>query len=73
VSADDQVTSLTGVGGSAQTEAVALATTHWSVVLTAQGDSPAAKEALEKLCRIYWWPLYAFVRRQGPAPSADKL
>lgn len=45
--------------------AVAFVTTHWSVVLTAQGSSPAADEALEKLCRTYWWPLYGFVRRQG--------
>jgi RNA polymerase sigma factor (sigma-70 family) len=43
----------------------AFATTHWSVVLTAQGESPAAEEALEKLCRTYWRPLYAFVRQQG--------
>jgi RNA polymerase sigma-70 factor (ECF subfamily) len=69
VPADDQVTSLTGVGGSVQNGAVAFATTHWSVVLTAQGESPAAKEALEKLCRIYWWPLYGFVRRQGYSPE----
>jgi RNA polymerase sigma factor (sigma-70 family) len=69
VRADHQVTSLTGVGGSAQNGAVAFATTHWSVVLTAQGESPAAKEALEKLCRIYWWPLYGFVRRQGYNPE----
>src|SRR5207302_9400448 len=62
VPADDQVTSLTGVGGSG---AVAFATTHWSVVLEAQGESPAAQEALEKLCRIYWRPIYSFVRRQG--------
>jgi RNA polymerase sigma-70 factor (ECF subfamily) len=48
-----------------QTGAVAFATTHWSVVLTAQGESPAAREALEKLCRTYWQPLYAFVRQQG--------
>src|SRR5262249_34138689 len=39
--------------------------THWSVVLEAQGESPAAEEALEKLCRIYWRPIYSFVRRQG--------
>src|SRR5439155_17998889 len=39
--------------------------THWSVVLTAQGESPAAQEALEKLCRTYWRPIYGFVRRQG--------
>jgi len=65
VPADDQVTSLTGSDGSAQNGAVVFATTHWSVVLTAQGESPAAQEALEKLCRIYWWPLYGFVRRQS--------
>jgi RNA polymerase sigma factor (sigma-70 family) len=65
VSADDQVTSLTGVEGSAQKGGVAFATTHWSVVLTAQGESPAAQEALEKLCRIYWRPIYSFLRRQG--------
>src|SRR6266550_1030034 len=46
-------------------DAGAFATTHWSVVLTAQGSSPAADEALEELCRAYWRPLYAFVRRQG--------
>jgi len=41
-------------------------TTHWSVVLAAgQPDAPQAGEALEKLCRTYWYPLYAFVRRQG--------
>src|SRR5262245_4235974 len=41
-------------------------TTHWSVVLAA-GDSsaPGTREALEKLCRAYWYPLYAYVRRQG--------
>ena len=40
-------------------------TTHWSVLLTAQGESPAAHEALEKICRSYWRPLYGFVRAQG--------
>jgi len=65
VPADDQVTSLTGIGASARDGAVAFTTTHWSVVLTAQGESPAAQEALEKLCRIYWRPIYSFVRRQG--------
>jgi RNA polymerase sigma-70 factor (ECF subfamily) len=39
------------------------------VVLTAQGQSAAAQEALEKLCRIYWWPLYGFVRRNGYTPE----
>jgi RNA polymerase sigma factor (sigma-70 family) len=49
--------------------AVAFVTTHWSVVLTAQGQSASAQEALEKLCRIYWWPLYGFVRRNGYTPE----
>src|SRR6266403_4328025 len=48
---------------------VTFVTTHWSVVLTAQGHSAAADEALEKLCRTYWWPLYGFVRRNGYKPE----
>jgi RNA polymerase sigma factor (sigma-70 family) len=44
-------------------------TTHWSVVVSAQDkDSPRSVEALESLCRLYWYPLYAFVRRQGRRP-----
>ena len=75
VPADEDVTSLSAIGGSsprrirpvadAQNGAVGFVTTHWSVVLTAQGESPAAEEALEKLCRIYWRPLYTFALRQG--------
>ena len=42
------------------------ATTHWSVVLAARGDDPAkADDALAQLCRTYWYPLYAHVRRRG--------
>lgn len=42
------------------------ATTYWSVVLAAAGESsPEAASALEKLCQSYWYPLYAFVRRSG--------
>ena len=48
-----------------QSKADAFATTHWSLVLMAQGQSAAAEAALEELCRIYWRPLYAFARRQG--------
>ena len=65
MSADDQVTSLSAVAESAQNRAVAFTTTHWSVVLEARGQSPAATEALEKLCRTYWRPVYSFVRREG--------
>jgi RNA polymerase sigma factor (sigma-70 family) len=50
----------------------AFTTTHWSVVLAAQGPSPAAVEALEKLCRTYWRPIYGFVRRQGTQPEDAK-
>jgi DNA-directed RNA polymerase specialized sigma24 family protein len=37
----------------------------WQMVLAAGGDSGASQEALEWLCRTYWFPLYAFVRRKG--------
>jgi RNA polymerase sigma-70 factor (ECF subfamily) len=52
------------------TGAAPFRTTHWSVVLAA-GDirSPQSGEALEKLCRTYWYPLYAFVRRRGYSPD----
>src|SRR5215475_6780510 len=44
------------------------ATTHWSVVLAAGSESSTQNaEALEKLCRTYWYPLYVFVRRRGYA------
>jgi RNA polymerase sigma factor (sigma-70 family) len=48
---------------------VPFTTTHWSVVVEAQGESAAAQEALEKLCRIYWRPIYSFMQRQGVAPE----
>jgi len=45
-------------------------TTHWSVVLAAgQSTAPGAQEALETLCQAYWYPLYAYVRRQGHSPE----
>ena len=43
-------------------------TTHWSIVLAAGSDSTRARDALEKLCQTYWYPLYAFVRRMGHSP-----
>jgi RNA polymerase sigma factor (sigma-70 family) len=69
--AADDVTSLTAIGSAAagREPAVLFTTTHWSVVLDAQSESPAAQEALEKLCRIYWRPIYSFVRRQGVGPE----
>jgi RNA polymerase sigma factor (sigma-70 family) len=69
VPAEDQVTSLTGFAGTLQSAPVAFATTHWTTVLEAQSESPAAHRALEKLCRIYWRPIYSFLRRQGFGPE----
>jgi len=46
------------------------AQTRWSVVLAARETNPAqSRDALETLCRTYWFPLYAFVRRQGHSPA----
>ena len=50
---------------SANGGAMAFTTTHWSLVLEAQGETPAAQRALEILCRTYWRPLYGFARRHG--------
>src|SRR5213592_306360 len=50
---------------SANGGAMPFTTTHWSVVLEAQGETPAAQRALEILCRTYWRPLFGFVRRHG--------
>jgi RNA polymerase sigma-70 factor (ECF subfamily) len=42
------------------------ATTHWTVVLAAgRRHTPQSDAALEELCRTYWFPLYAYVRRRG--------
>src|SRR4029079_8185723 len=64
----DDVTSL-GAADPGSRGGIAFTTTHWSVVLAAQGESPEAQEALEKLCRTYWWPLYGFMRRNGYTPE----
>ena len=53
----------TGEGGAQ------FAPTRWTLVLTARAaDSPAAAKALAELCQLYWYPLYAYVRRRGYAP-----
>ncbi len=66
---DENQASGNRIAPSTQNGGVAFATTHWSVVLEAQGESPAAQEALEKLCRTYWRPVYSFIRRQGAGPA----
>jgi RNA polymerase sigma-70 factor (ECF subfamily) len=51
-------------------EAASFDSTHWSLVLQAgQASSPCAGAALEHLCRTYWYPLYACVRRKGLNPE----
>jgi DNA-directed RNA polymerase specialized sigma24 family protein len=41
-------------------------TTRWSQIAQAvDGDDPGAHAALENLCTVYWYPIYAFVRRMG--------
>ena len=53
-----------------QTGARTFATTHWSVVLRANDRrAPDSAAALETLCRTYWPPLFAFVRRRGYPPT----
>ena len=59
---------MTSESSSGQTSAPVdiFATTHWTVVLAAgRPRSPQAARALEELCRTYWYPLYAYVRRRG--------
>jgi RNA polymerase sigma-70 factor (ECF subfamily) len=55
--------------------AAPFASTHWSLVLLARGrPSPAANEAMAALCRAYWYPLYAYIRRRvGSAADAEDL
>jgi RNA polymerase sigma factor (sigma-70 family) len=65
---DEDQASGSGITPSTQ-DGAAFTTTHWSIVLEAQGESPAAQEALEKLCRTYWRPIFAYLRRQGIGPA----
>ncbi len=45
-------------------------TTHWTIVLHAgESGSAGAQEALSSLCRTYWPPLYAYIRREGYSPE----
>ena len=49
------------------------AETHWTLVVKAGGStSPEARDGLNQLCRDYWYPLYAFIRRQGHNPEEAK-
>ena len=58
---------------SAATQGAWFQSTHWTVVLAARDHaSPDAGEALEQLCRSYWPPLYAFIRREGHGEAEAK-
>jgi RNA polymerase sigma factor (sigma-70 family) len=49
-----------------QRDSPGFATTRWSVVVAAGGPSGTeARDALETLCRTYWYPLYVYARRRG--------
>jgi DNA-directed RNA polymerase specialized sigma24 family protein len=48
------------------------ATTRWTLVLNANADSEEGREALETLCRVYWFPVYALVRRHGFDPESSR-
>lgn len=58
-----------------QTQPRTFRTTRWSLVLAAAGTTgPTSKAALADLCRLYWYPLYVYVRRKGESPAdAEEL
>lgn len=47
-------------------------TTRWSIVLAAGGNTADAREALARLCQLYWFPLFACIRRWGHSPDEAK-
>jgi DNA-directed RNA polymerase specialized sigma24 family protein len=49
----------------------AFPTTHWTLVIAAGGDRSSLERdaALERLCGVYWYPVYAFIRRRGASPE----
>jgi DNA-directed RNA polymerase specialized sigma24 family protein len=56
--------------GTLQDGGASFATTHWSVVAqSALTDVPEAANALAQLCKMYWPPIYSFIRRRGYTPS----
>ena len=61
--------------GTLQEGGASFATTHWSVVAqSALTDVPEAADALARLCKMYWPPIYSFIRRRGyPPPDAQDL
>jgi RNA polymerase sigma-70 factor (ECF subfamily) len=65
------MTSADSSSGSEPASAGRFATTRWSIIAAAQDPaSPQAQEALAILCRTYWYPLYAYIRRHSHSPDA---
>jgi DNA-directed RNA polymerase specialized sigma24 family protein len=66
----DSELSLPVAGALVPAASPAFVTTHWTAVLTAGrcADTAQSQLALEQLCRAYWYPLYAYVRRCGHSP-----
>lgn len=49
-------------------------TTSWTMVAAAAPDSRDSAAALSKLCEVYWFPVYAFIRHRGhPREEAEDL
>ena len=46
--------------------------TRWSIVLAAADGKSISRRALEELARAYWFPLYAFIRRQGHSAAESE-
>jgi RNA polymerase sigma-70 factor (ECF subfamily) len=44
-------------------------TTRWTLIMAARRNDAGAREALSDLCRAYWQPVYAYVRRHGHSPE----
>ncbi|MBN2703165.1 MAG: sigma-70 family RNA polymerase sigma factor [Pontiellaceae bacterium] len=44
-------------------------TTRWSVVMAAGQSTPQAERAMEEICSIYWFPIYAYIRRRNHSPE----
>jgi RNA polymerase sigma-70 factor (ECF subfamily) len=56
--------------GAGRQDGESFSTTDWSLIAVAKGSDPArARGALCELCRSYWYPLYAYIRRRGYTPD----
>ena len=66
---DESTSAASGLTPDLKTRADIFVTTRWTVVREAKGATPQSQEALEEICRTYWFPLYAYVRRRGHSPA----